>query len=126
MRARLTLILLAPALAGCQHTEPAKVDPSAFGKRVECAKLSALGKWETLPNGPFLDNTYYSPSLDPCVFTLKRSIRAERDGSLQHEYILVDALSCKQLWGNDPATGENEDQISTRLDDELKKLQIMP
>jgi len=88
--------------------------------------LSASGKWETLPNGPFLDNTYYSPSLDTCVFAMKRSIRAEKDGGLQHEYILVDALSRKQLWGNDPAANETEDQISAKLDEELKKLQINP
>jgi hypothetical protein len=126
MRVRLALLLFIPALSGCTHADHHKADTSTFGKRVECAELSASGKWENLPNGPFLDNTYYSPSLDTCVYAMKRSIRADKDGGLMHEYILVDALTRKQLWGNDPAAGEDEDQITTKMNDELKKLQITP
>ena len=102
MCSRLALLLIAPVLAGCQHTEPVKADTSTFAKRIECAELSASGKWENLPNGPFLDNTCYSPSLDTCVYAMKRSIRAEKEGGLVYEYLLVDALTRKQIWATIP------------------------
>ena len=116
---------LAFALSGCRHKEEAPKDKS-FGKRVECAELATSGKWENLPNGPFLDNTFYSPSLDTCVFLMKRSHRGEKEGDIHNEVFLIDALSRKQLWANDPEKGETEDQLGARLNDELERLQIEP
>ncbi len=126
MRTLFPLLILLPTLAGCRHADHDRKDTNTFGRRMQCAEFSSSGIWENLPNGPFLDNTYYSPSLDTCVFALKRSVRAERDGGLQHEYLLVDALTRKQLWSNDPAANETEEQVSAKMDEELKKLQITP
>ncbi len=113
-------------LAGCQHNDLAPRDNSTFGKRLQCAQLATSGKWETLPDGPFLDNTFYSPSLDTCVFVTKHSHRGEKEGDIHNEVFLIDALTRKQLWANDPEKGETEDQINAKLTDELKQLQINP
>ena len=126
MRVLATTPLLVLMLAGCQHrTAPGK-DTSTFGKRLDCAELATSGKWEILPNGPFLDNTFYSPSLDTCVFVMKRSHRGEKEGDIHNEVFLIDALTRKQLWANDPEKGETEDQLNAKLNDELKQLQINP
>ena len=127
MRTRYVLPLsLVSLLAGCRHNEARPKDASTFGKRSECARLATSGKWETLPNGPFLDNTYYSPPLDTCIFVMKRSHRGETDSSIHNEVYLIDALTRKQLWANDPEKGETEDQLNAKLNDELKQLQINP
>ncbi len=113
-------------LSGCRHNDARPKDTSTFGRRMECAELATSGKWESLPNGPFLDNTFYSSSLDTCVFVMKRSHRGEKDGGIHNEVFLIDALTRKQLWANDPEKGETEDQLNASLNDELKQLKINP
>ncbi len=117
---------LSLTFAGCQRNDAPLKDASTFGKRLECAELATSGKWELLPDGPFLDNTFYSPSLDTCVFVMKRSHRGEKDGGIHNEIFLIDALTRKQLWANDPEKGETEDQLNAKLNNELKQLQINP
>ena len=125
MRAALLFFAL-PFLAGCTGTPHQTTDNSTntnFDKRVRCAQLSTTGKWDNLPDGPFLDQTYYSPSLDTCVFVMKESYPGEKDGNIQNDVFIVDALTRKQLWSNDPKAGETEDQLDAKLNQELGKLQ---
>ncbi|NYF80930.1 hypothetical protein [Granulicella arctica] len=126
MRARLALLALVPTLAGCRHADQDKKDTSTFHHRVECAQIATSGQWDDLLEGPYLDRTYYSPSLDTCVFVMKQSHRGEKDGSIHTAVSLVDALSRKPLWLNDPEAGETDEQINAKLNDELQKLQITP
>jgi hypothetical protein len=126
MRASLTLLILIPTLAGCRHQESDKKDASTFGKRLECARLSTSDRWDDVISGPFLDSTYYSPSLDTCVFVMKATHRGEKDGGIHRDVLLVDALKNKQIWANDPESGETEDQLTAKLNQELQKLQINP
>jgi hypothetical protein len=126
MRASLLLLLLVPALSGCHQADQTKADDSTFEKRMECANLAATGKWEDLPEGPYLDNTYYSPASDTCIFVMKQSFRAEKDGNIRAAYSIIDGLTRRQLWTNDPQAGDTEDQLSAKLNDQLKKLQITP
>lgn len=127
MRASLALLALVPVvLAGCDHADHDKKDTSTFNKRVACAKISSADQWDDLPDGPFLDSTYYSPSLDTCVFVMKRTHRGEKDAGIHQEIYLVDALSRKKLWANDPEAGETQDQLDAKLKDELQTLQIKP
>jgi hypothetical protein len=126
MRASFSLALLIPFLAGCQgrhdHDQNAN---SSFNNRMRCAQFAQAGTWENNPDGPFLDETYYSPSLDTCVFVLRQSFPAEKDGEIQNLAQIVDGLSRKQLWANDPKAGQTEDQINAALDQELTKLQVV-
>src|ERR1700753_4019896 len=110
MRAGLLLVLL-PLLAGCeQHDHDRDKNVSnTFEKRLHCAQFAQSGKWENDPDGPFLDETYYSPSLDTCVFVMRQTFPADKDGEIQYLVQVVDGLSRKQLWANDPKAGENED-----------------
>ncbi len=126
MRARFAVLMLFPAIIGCRQRSREARDTGTFGRRVECARIATAGKWEILPNGPFLDNTFYSPSLDTCVFVMKRTHRAEKDGGIHSEVFLIDALTRKQLWANDPEAGESDDQLTAKLNEELKRLEIAP
>jgi hypothetical protein len=126
MRASLLLVLVVPLLAGCQHSNDRDRNAnSTFNNRLRCAQFAQTGKWENDPNGPFLDETYYSPSLDTCVFVLRQSFPDEKDGEVQNLAQVVDGLSRKQLWANDPKAGQTEDQVNAALDQELTKLQVV-
>jgi hypothetical protein len=126
MRAGLLLMILIPMLAGCQQShEHDKNANSTFNKRLRCAEFAQSGKWENDADGPFLDQTFYSPTRDTCVFVMKQSFPADKDGGIQNLAVLVDGLSRKQLWSNDPKAGETEDQVSAKVDQELTKLQVV-
>ncbi len=118
-------LLLVPVLAGCQHEDHATAAPSTFDRRAQCAELAATGSWDDA-TPPFLDSTYYSPAKDTCVFVMKNTHRGEKDGGIHNEILVVDALSRKQLWKNDPEAGETEDQLTAKLNQELQTLQITP
>jgi hypothetical protein len=125
MRAAL-LLVLAPLLAGCQRSHDHDRNAnSTFNNRLRCAQFAQAGTWENNTDGPFLDETYYSPSLDTCIFVLKQSFPADKDGEVQNLVQVVDGLSRKQLWGNDPKAAQTEDQINAALDQELTKLQVV-
>jgi hypothetical protein len=124
MRASLLLVLVVPFLAGCQNPHDRSAN-STFNNRLRCAQFAQSGKWENDPNGPFLDETYYSSSLDTCVFVLRQSFPDEKDGEVQNLAQVVDGLSRKQLWANDPKAGQTEDQVNAALDQELTKLQVV-
>jgi hypothetical protein len=127
MRARLVLILI-PFLAGCQNSHDRNHDKNAsstFNNRLRCAQFAQSGKWENDTDGPFLDETYYSPSLDTCVFVMRQSFPADKDGEIQNLVQVVDGLSRKQLWANDPKAGKTEDQTNSDLNQELTKLQVV-
>jgi hypothetical protein len=127
MRASLALLVLVPALTGCDHhADREKKDTSTFSKRVACAELSTSGEWDDIIEGPYLDRTYYSPSLDTCVYVMKQSHRGEKDGGIHTAASLVDALTRKPLWTNDPEAGQTEEQLTAKLNEELQKLQITP
>jgi hypothetical protein len=124
MRAGLLVVLL-PLLIGCEHpADQSKAAPSTFDKRIQCAQLSESGKWESLPDGPYLDETYYSPASDTCIFVLKQAFPADKNGDIQNAYFIVDGLTRKQLWSNDPKKGETEEQLDAMLKQELDKLQV--
>jgi hypothetical protein len=127
MRAGLLLTLVPVlVLAGCQRShEHDKNANSSFDKRMHCAQFAQSGKWENDADGPFLDQTFYSPTLDTCVFVMKQSFPADKDGGIQNLAVLVDGLSRKQLWSNDPKAGETEDQVAAKVDQELTKLQVI-
>ena len=129
MRASLLLFVL-PLLAGCKDTAAHRNATAAtadrnFDKRVRCAELSTEGKWEDQPDGPFLDQTYYSPTLDTCVFVLKEAYPDEKDGEIRNDGFIVDALTRKQLWSNDPKAGDTEEQLDAKINQELSKLQVI-
>ena len=107
MRASLLLVLVVPFLAGCQNPHDRNAN-STFNNRLRCAQFAQTGKWENDPNGPFLDETYYSPSLDTCVFVLRQSFPDEKDGEVQNLAQVVDGPSRKQLWATDPKAGQPE------------------
>ena len=126
MRAGILLILF-PVLVGCERPSDQSKSPvtvSNFDKRIQCSELAQSGKWEDLPDGPFLDETYYSPSLDTCIFVMKQAFPAEKSGEIQNAFFVVDGLSRKQLWSNDPTKGETEEQLEAALNQELSKLQV--
>jgi hypothetical protein len=115
-------------LAGCQrpHDDHDRTaSSSSFEKRLRCAQFAQSGKWENDTDGPFLDETYYSPTLDTCVFVMKQSFPADKDGGIQNLAILVDGLSRKQIWSNDPKAGETEEQVAAKVDQQLTKLQVI-
>lgn len=125
MRASLLLVLL-PLLAGCRNTtDQNKNSASTFDKRVQCAELGSSSAWENPPDGPYLDETYYSPASDTCIFVMKQTFPAEKDREIQYAFFVVDGLSRKQLWSNDPTKSETEAQMETALDQELTKLQVV-
>jgi hypothetical protein len=124
MRAPVLLVLV-PLLAGCNHRSHDEQASSTFNKRMQCARLSTSGKWDNLPDGPYLDETYYSPSLDTCIFVLRQSFPGDKDGSIHNDVFIVNALTRKQLWSNDPKGTETEEQLDARLNDELTKLQVI-
>jgi hypothetical protein len=125
MRASLSLLVLLPILAGCQHADHDKKDVSTFNKREKCAELAASGSWDDA-TPPFLDSTYYSPAKDTCVFVMKNTHRGEKDGGIHNEILMVDALTRKPIWKNDPEAGETEDQLTAKINQELQSLQITP
>jgi hypothetical protein len=92
---------------------------------MRCAQLATSGQWENSPDGPYLDRTYYSPTSDTCIFVMKQAFPAEKDGEVQNAFFIVDALTRKQLWSNDPKKGETEEQLEATLDQELSKLQVV-
>jgi hypothetical protein len=124
MRARLLLILL-PLLAGCKATHQDRNSTSTFNQRMRCAQLATSGQWENSADGPYLDKTYYSPASDTCIFVMKQAFPAEKDGEVQNAFFIVDALTRKQLWSNDPKKGETDEQLEATLDQELAKLQVV-
>jgi len=124
MRASVLLVLI-PFLAGCQASHEHDKSTSTFDHRLRCAQFAESGKWENDTDGPFLDETYYSPSLDTCVFVMKQSFPADKDGEVENLAQVVDGLSRKQLWSNDPKAGETEEQVNAKLNDELTKLQVV-
>jgi len=124
MRASVLLVLI-PFLAGCQRSHEHDRSASTFDHRLRCAQFAESGKWENDTDGPFLDETYYSPSLDTCVFVMKQSFPADKDGEVENLAQVVDGLSRKQLWSNDPKAGETEEQVNAKLNDELTKLQVV-
>jgi hypothetical protein len=125
MRASLFLVLMIPFLAGCKTNGHDRTANSSFNQRLRCAQFAQSGTWENNAQGPFLDETYYSPSLDTCVFVLRQSFPAEENGEIKSLVQVVDGLSRKQLWGNDTKAGQTEDQINAALDQELTKLQVV-
>ena len=128
MRAHLSpvLLILMPLLAGCQSShENDKVAVSNFDRKLHCAQFAQAGTWENATDGPFLDETYYSPSLDTCVFVMKQSFPADKDGEIQNLVQVVDGLSRKQIWADDPKSGKTEQQLDSDLDQELTKLQVI-
>jgi hypothetical protein len=128
MRAPLVFLILIPFLAGCEHSHDRDHDRNAnstFNNRLRCAQFAESGKWENEAEGPFLDETYYSPSLDTCVFVMRQSFPAEATGEVQNLVEVVDGLSRKQVWANDPKANQTEDQINAALDQELTKLQVV-
>jgi hypothetical protein len=128
MRAPLVFLIFIPFLAGCHHSHDRDQDRNAnstFNNRLRCAQFAQSGKWENEAEGPFLDKTYYSPSLDTCVFVMRQSFPAEANGEIQNLVEIVDGLSRKQLWANDPKAGQTEDQINAALDQELTKMQAV-
>ena len=126
MRASFLLILIVPFLAGCQNSHEHDRDAnSTFNNRLHCAQFAQSGKWENETEGPFLDQTYYSPSLDTCVFVMRQSFPAEATVDIQNLVEVIDGLSRKQIWANDPKANQTEDQINAALDQELTKLQVV-
>jgi hypothetical protein len=127
MRAGLLLTLVPVfVLAGCQRPhDHDKTASSSFEKRLRCAQFAQSGKWENDTDGPFLDETYYSPTMDTCVFVMKQSFPADKDGGIQNLAVLVDGLSRKQIWSNDPKAGETEEQVAAKVDQQLTKLQVI-
>jgi hypothetical protein len=125
MRASLFLVLMIPFLAGCKTNDHDRNANSSFNQRLRCAQFAQSGMWENNAQGPFLDETYYSPSLDTCVFVMRQSFPAEENGEIKSLVQVVDGLSRKQLWGNDTKAGQTEDQINAALDQELTKLQVV-
>ena len=128
MRAGLLLVLAVPFFAGCNdtaHRHAATSSNNYFERRARCAELSAVDKWDSLPSGPYLDQTYYSPSLDTCVFVMKEAYPDDKDGNVRNDYFVVDALTRKQLWSNDPKAGDTEAQLDAKLNEELGKLQVI-
>jgi hypothetical protein len=122
------LLTLVPVLvlAGCQRSHDRdKTASSSFDKRLRCAQFAQSGRWENDGDGPFLDETYYSPTLDTCVFVMKQSFPADKDGGIQNLAVLVDGLSRKQIWSNDPKAGETEQQVAAKVDQQLTKLQVI-
>ncbi len=128
MRSRLVpiLIVVVPLLTGCDtsHNRDRRAD-STFDKRIHCAQFAQSGKWENETDGPFLDETYYSPALDTCVFVMKQSFPADKDGGIENLVQVVDGLSRRQLWANDPKSGQTEQQVDSELRQELTKLQVV-
>jgi hypothetical protein len=124
MRTRLLLILL-PLLSGCRTNHQNQNSASTFNQRMRCAQLATSGQWENLTDGPYLDKTYYSPASDTCIFVMKQAFPSEKDGEIQDAYFIIDALTRKQLWSNDPKKGETEAQLEATLDQELSKLQVI-
>jgi hypothetical protein len=128
MRVRLSpvLLVLVALLAGCQNGhDHDKAANSTFGNRMRCAQFAQAGTWENTTDGPFLDQTYYSPSLDTCVFVMKQSFPEDKNGDIQNLVQVVDGLSRKQLWANNPKEGKTEQQLDSDLDQELTKLQVV-
>jgi hypothetical protein len=126
MRAPLVFLILIPFLAGCEHSHDRDRNAnSTFNNRLRCAQFAQSGNWENEAEGPFLDKTYYSSSLDTCVFVMRQSFPQEANGEIQNLVEVVDGLSRKQLWANDPKAGQTEDQIDAALDQELTKLQVV-
>jgi hypothetical protein len=126
MRASLALVVLIPFLAGCEaHHDRDHVAASNFDKKIHCAQFAQSGTWENNTDGPFLDETYYSPSLDTCVFVMRQSFPADKDGEIENLAQVVDGLSRKQIWANDPKSGQTEQQVDAALNDELTKLQVV-
>jgi hypothetical protein len=119
------LLLLLPLIAGCKDNTNQNKSSSTFDQRIRCAQLATSGQWETLTDGPYLDKTYYSPASDTCIFVMKQAFPAEKDGEIQNAFFIVDALTRKQLWSNDPKKGGTEEQLETVLDQELTKLQVI-
>jgi hypothetical protein len=127
MRASLLFVLALPFLAGCQahdHDSDHNAN-STFNNRLRCAQFAQSGKWENEAEGPFLDQTFYSPSLDTCVFVMRQSFPAETTGDIQNLVQVVDGLSRKQLWANDPKAGQTEEQVNAALDQELTQLKVV-
>jgi hypothetical protein len=126
MRAPFLLILIVPFLAGCQNSHDHDRNAnSTFNNRLHCAQFAQSGKWDNQAEGPFLDETYYSPSLDTCVFVMRQSFPAEANGEIQNLVEVIDGLSRKQIWANDPKANQTEDQINAALDQELNKIQVV-
>jgi hypothetical protein len=120
------LLVLVPLLAGCQRShDHDRVSSSSFDHRMHCAQFAQSGRWENDLEGPFLDETYYSPSLDTCVFVMRQSFPADKDGEVRNLVQVIDGLSRKQLWANDPNAGKTEEQVNVLLDQELTKLQVI-
>jgi hypothetical protein len=118
------LLILLPLLAGCHDTtDQNKNSASTFDKRIRCAQLASSDKWEN-SDGPYLDQTFYSPASDTCIFVMKQAFPAEKDGEIQNAFFIVDGLSRKLLWSNDPKKGETEEQLDAILNQELTKLQV--
>jgi hypothetical protein len=129
MRARLSpvLLVLVPLLAGCQksHDHDQARSSTSFDHRLRCAQFAQAGKWENDLDGPFLDETYYSPSLDTCVFVMRQSFPADKDGEVENLVQVVDGLSRKQIWANDPKAGKTDQQNDSDLNEQLTKLQVL-
>ena len=121
-------LVLLPLLSGCQQPRDHDHDRSAsdtFERRLHCAQFAQSGTWENETDGPFLDQTLYSPSLDNCIFVMRQSFPADKDGEIQNLVEVVDGLSRKHIWSNDPKNGETEEQLNVKLDQELKSLQVV-
>jgi hypothetical protein len=128
MRFSSLFLVLVPLLAGCQNSHDHDRDrntASSFNNRLRCAQFAQSGKWENDTDGPFLDETYYSPSLDTCIFVMRQSFPADKDGEVQNLVQVVDGLSRKVLWANDPKAGKTEDQTNSDLSGQLTKLQVI-
>jgi hypothetical protein len=130
MRAGLSCALLAfiPLLAGCHNNADRnrdRIQAASFNNRFRCAQLAQSGNWENSAEGPFLDQIYYSPSLNTCVFVMKQSFPADKDGEVRNLAQIVDGLSRKQIWANDPKVGQTEEQVNSDVEQQLTKLQVV-
>ncbi len=122
----LSALLIFPLLAGCSNSGNGHNDSAStsFSNRLHCAQLAQTGTWETPPEGPFLDQIYYSTSLNTCLFVMRQSFPADKDGEIQNLAQIVDGLSRKQIWANDPKAGKTEEQVTAEVEQQLDKLQI--
>ncbi len=118
--------LVITLLAGCERSHDRDRNAnSSFDRRLRCAQFAEAGTWENQTDGPFLDETYYSPTLDTCVFVMKQSFPADKDGGIENLVQVVDGLSRKQIWANDPKARKTEQEVEAELNEELTKLQVV-
>ena len=56
---------------------------------------------------------------------MKQSFPADKDGEVRNLAQIVDGLSRKQIWANDPKVGQTEEQVNSDVEQQLTKLQVV-